>query len=86
MVCCTISTDSAQAKIILFDVHNIAGLLVNVTLVSIPTDMKNRRNAIILRFVNDLQTPKQEFSIYVLKSQDLEASYSLIWRLYEAGY
>ena len=48
--------------------------------------MKNHRIAIFLRFVNDLLTPKQEFSIYLHKSQDLEASNSLIWRFYEAGF
>ena len=69
-----------KLKLILFDFYNTAGLLVNVILVSIPTDMKNRRIAIFLRFVNYLQTPKQEFSIYMYKSQDLEASNSLIWR------
>ena len=76
----------SKLKFILFDFHNIAGLLVNVTLVSTPTDMKNRRFAIFLCFVNDLQTPKQEFSIFEHKSQDLEASNSLIWRVYEAGF
>ena len=33
--------------------------------------MKNCRIAIFLCLVNDLQTPKQEFSINVHKSQDL---------------
>ena len=75
-----------KLKLMLFDFHSIAGLLVNVTLVSIPTDMKNHRIAIFLRFVNDLLTHKQEFSIHVHKIQDLEASYSLIWRFYVAGF
>ena len=66
--------------------YHVVRLLVNVTLVSIPTYMKNRRFDVFLRFVNDLQTPKQEFSIYVHKSQDLEAFNSLIWRFYIAGF
>ena len=74
-----------QFKLILIDFNNIAGLLVNVTLVSISTDMKIADSLYCLRFVNDLPTPKQKFSIYLHKSQDLETSNSLIWRFYEAG-
>ena len=53
-----------KLKEILFDFHNIAGVFVRV---SIPTDMKNHRFAIFLRFVNDLQTPKQDFPFTCLK-------------------
>ena len=68
-----------KLKLILFDFHNIDGLLVNATLVSIP---KNRKITKFLPFVNDLKTLNRIFFTYGQKSQDLEASYSLNWRLY----
>ena len=58
-------------KLILIDFNNVAGLLVNVTFVSISTDMKIADSLYFLRFVNNLPTPKQEFSIYLHKGQDL---------------
>ena len=58
-------------KLILIDFNNVAGLLVNVTFVSISTDMKIADSLYFLRFVKKLPTFKQEFSIYLHKSQDL---------------
>ena len=54
-----------KLKLILFDFHNIAGLLVNATLVSIP---KNRKITEFLPFVNDLKTLNRIFHIRAEKS------------------
>ena len=86
MECCTISTESAQVKSILFNFYNNASLLVNATLEWIPSDLNNHRITILLRLVNYLQTHLQVFSIFVHKNGDFEASYSLIWRFYEARF
>ena len=72
-------------KLILIDFNNIAGLLLNVKFVSISTDMKIADSLYFSRFVNDLPTPKQVFSIFLHRSQDFETSNSLMWRFYEAG-
>ena len=48
-----------KLKLILFDFHNIDGLLVNATLVSIP---KHRKITEFLPFVNDLKTLNRIFS------------------------
>ena len=45
---------------------------------------KNRN--IHFAFGNDLQNPKQEFSIFVQIILGLEASNSLLWRFNEAGF
>ena len=48
-----------KLKLFLFDFHNIAGLLVNATLESIP---ENRKITEFLPFVNDLKTLNRIFS------------------------
>ena len=63
MVWCTISNYSAHVKIDFIRFHNSAWLLVKVILVSILTNLKNCSIAIFLRFVKDLQSNKQAFSI-----------------------
>ena len=61
-------------------------IFVKVTLLSIPTDLKNRRIARVLRFANDLQINKHGFPVFVDLNQDFMASNSLIWRFYEARF
>ena len=56
--------------------------LVETTLALIPSDLKNHRITTLLCFVTDLQTHKQEFSIFVHKNQDFEASNSLILAMF----
>ena len=54
MVCCTISNDSAQVKIDFIQLfYNITLLLVEAILSLIPSDLKNHRITIFLRFVTD---------------------------------
>ena len=86
VVCCTISTDSAQVKINFIHFYNIARLLVKATLAWIPSDLKNHRITILLRLVTYLQTHKQVFFIFVHKNRDFEATNSLIWRFCEARF
>ena len=50
-----------KLKKISLDFHNSTRLLVKVTPVSIPTDLKNRSIAKFLRYVKDLQIDKQGF-------------------------
>ena len=84
VVCCTIFTDGAQVNIDFIQFLQYCIMLVDATLALIPSDLKSHRITILLRFVTDLQTHKQKFSIFGHINQDCEASYFLIWRFYEA--
>ena len=84
VVCCTISTDSAQVKIYLIQFLQYCMITCKGNTGRILSALKNHRITILLRLVTDLQTHKQTFSIFVHKNRDFEASNSLIWRLYEA--